>query len=378
MNLNINILNIIFLLSSLVSLFFSGLFILKKKNLSVIFLSLILLINSLLMVNVFLIDSKIIFKNQNLLFIPLQIMLALGPLIYLYTKSMIIKEFKFKIKYLLLFIPALLEFVYYLTLFSLNTQEKLSFFNKYHDFIISPIEQALGIIYTVIFLTISLKLLVKYEKFVNNNFSNKTQVTLAWLTKLLIVYSTIWIFWSIISVVDYFIFNWELNYHIYYPIYILFSIFTILIFVYAFNKKHSILAVETDIVIQTIETVDLLTDENLELIYKLKKLMIDDKLYLDSNLKIITLANKLNIPSHKLSNLLNSGLKKSFYDFVNYYRVEHVKNMLLNKKYDHLTILAIALESGFNSKSTFNDIFKKITKTTPKEFKKANKKANYS
>ena len=101
--------------------------------------------------------------------------------------------------------------------------------------------------------------------------------------------------------------------------------------------------------------------------------MEDDKMYLEPNLKINDLAEKLEISSHKLSHLLNSGLKKSFYDFINNYRVEHVKTMFLDESNQNLTILAMAFDSGFNSKSTFNEIFKKATKMTPRDFIKSNK-----
>jgi len=63
-------------------------------------------------------------------------------------------------------------------------------------------------------------------------------------------------------------------------------------------------------------------------------------------------------------------MKKNFYTFINEYRVEEVKKRLVDHQYDHLTFLAIAYECGFNSKSSFNFIFKKSTGMTPSEFKK--------
>nr|WP_271711474.1 helix-turn-helix domain-containing protein [Marinigracilibium pacificum] len=75
------------------------------------------------------------------------------------------------------------------------------------------------------------------------------------------------------------------------------------------------------------------------------------------------------IHSKKLSTILNQKMNTSFYDFINTARVEEVKRKINDSNHSHLTILGIALESGFNSKSSFNAIFKKYTGMTPREFK---------
>ena len=372
MDLKLNILNIIFLISSVINLLMAIYIVVKQRTTPSILLGIILLVNGFLSLNIFLADSRLLFINTWLIFIPLNFLLAIGPSLYFYTKFMISKQFRFKIVHFIFYFPVLIEFVYYLILFTFTPEVKMEFLYKYHDIIISPIEQAIGIIYTLVFLIISLEQLVKYERCINNNYSNTENITLNWLKRLLVSYSVIWILWIIISFVDYFFYNWGLGNQFYYPIYIVFFIISLLVSISAFNKKHSILFIEKEFIPYKNEEINILNDENLELIYKLRQLMGKDKIYLDPNLKIGTLAEQINIPSHKLSNLLNSGLKKSFYEFVNYYRVEHVKKMLLDKNNNNLTILAIAYESGFNSKSTFNDIFKKITKMTPKEYKKAN------
>jgi AraC-like DNA-binding protein len=68
--------------------------------------------------------------------------------------------------------------------------------------------------------------------------------------------------------------------------------------------------------------------------------------------------------------VLNIGLGMNFYDFINEYRIEEVKEQLLNPKNNILTNVAVAYDSGFNSKSTFNALFKKYVKMTPKDYKK--------
>ncbi len=101
-----------------------------------------------------------------------------------------------------------------------------------------------------------------------------------------------------------------------------------------------------------------------------KKEMETNKPYLNESLTIESLAEKLQIPVHHLSQSINQLHKRSFNDFVNGYRVEEFKARISNGMHDHKTILGIALESGFASKSSFNRIFKSLTQMTPNAYKK--------
>ena len=98
--------------------------------------------------------------------------------------------------------------------------------------------------------------------------------------------------------------------------------------------------------------------------------METEKPFLNTSLTLPDLAASLKMPSHHLSRVLNEQLKLNFFDFVNQYRVEEVKTKMNDPNFAHLSILGIAFESGFNTKSAFNRVFKKITGMTPTEFKK--------
>lgn len=108
--------------------------------------------------------------------------------------------------------------------------------------------------------------------------------------------------------------------------------------------------------------------EAISLLSQIEELMIQEKIYTDSTLNLNKLSNLLNIRSHTLSQLLNDNLEKSFSQFINEYRIEEAKRMLLDN--EHLKIQAIAEICGFNSNSTFYTAFKKVTGTTPAEFVK--------
>jgi AraC-like DNA-binding protein len=98
-------------------------------------------------------------------------------------------------------------------------------------------------------------------------------------------------------------------------------------------------------------------------------LMDDDGPQGDSDLTLQDLADRLAVSPHNLSEVINGRLGTSFHDFVNGYRVEEAKRRLRDPKLAHQTVLAVALESGFRSKSTFNKIFRRFTGVTPSQYR---------
>ncbi|MGR5143070.1 helix-turn-helix domain-containing protein [Photobacterium sp. DNB23_23_1] len=94
------------------------------------------------------------------------------------------------------------------------------------------------------------------------------------------------------------------------------------------------------------------------------------KPYLDSELTLGSLAEMLNIPKHHLTETLNRKLEKNFYSYINEYRLEDLKNLLLDHQNASQSILTLAYQAGFNSKTTFNNFFKKSTRMTPSQFRK--------
>ncbi|HEY8893434.1 MAG TPA: helix-turn-helix domain-containing protein [Niastella sp.] len=111
-------------------------------------------------------------------------------------------------------------------------------------------------------------------------------------------------------------------------------------------------------------------DDRMEvLVKKIIILMEEEKLYQEAELTLQQVAGKLQVPAYQVSQALNEGMMKSFYEVVNNYRVEDAKRLLLDEKCSNQTILSIGFEAGFNSKTTFNTVFKKFTGLTPTEFR---------
>jgi AraC-like DNA-binding protein len=102
-------------------------------------------------------------------------------------------------------------------------------------------------------------------------------------------------------------------------------------------------------------------------------LMEKEKLYTETELTLKQLAEKLQCPTYQVSQAINEGLGKNFYDLVNSYRVEEAKRLLLDPKNENYTILSVGFEAGFNSKTTFNTVFKKFTGATPTEYREKEK-----
>lgn len=111
-------------------------------------------------------------------------------------------------------------------------------------------------------------------------------------------------------------------------------------------------------------------EEAARIVNAVQSVMEQQKPFLDSNLSIEQLATMVESNRHHLSQVLNEKLKKSFYDYINHFRVEQAKFFLTEPARINHKIASIAYDAGFNSLSTFNDVFRKSTGLTPSQFRK--------
>ena len=143
--------------------------------------------------------------------------------------------------------------------------------------------------------------------------------------------------------------------------------------IFPFNKKETE-EIETIIIeSSTLQAAKRkpITDEKLDT-YKqaLLQLMDEEKPYLDYELSLIKLATQFKTPPHLLSYIINTGFNENFFQFINRYRVEEAKKMILDPNMNFRSLIGISFEVGFNSKTVFNTTFKRITGKTPSEYKK--------
>ena len=107
-----------------------------------------------------------------------------------------------------------------------------------------------------------------------------------------------------------------------------------------------------------------------DLLQRLLQYIRTEKPYLNPDLTLFELSERVEIPSHHLSQILNTKLNRNFFNFINEYRVEESKRLLSEATSGSKTVLEILYETGFNSKSVFNTAFKKFTGMTPTEYRK--------
>ncbi len=112
-----------------------------------------------------------------------------------------------------------------------------------------------------------------------------------------------------------------------------------------------------------------LSDKKINLINdRLLKLMNEERPFLDSNISLKSLSESLDESANHISQVINDKQGLNFFDFINSYRIEEMKRLKKIPSNSNLTLLALAYESGFNSKTTFNSAFKKITGQSPKKY----------
>lgn len=107
---------------------------------------------------------------------------------------------------------------------------------------------------------------------------------------------------------------------------------------------------------------------------RLVQVVEEKKMYLDPELSILDVSNALHVPRHYVTQALNEKIGKNFYHFINTYRVAAAKQKLIDPKNDRFTVLAVGYDAGFNSKSSFNTLFKKYAGMTPTEFRNTHRK----
>jgi len=132
-----------------------------------------------------------------------------------------------------------------------------------------------------------------------------------------------------------------------------------------FDTPHSFL----DMSLPKYKKSSLSEDQKNKLLAAIKKEMEQNKYYTDNLASLSGLAKLLNASNHHVSQVINEKMNKNFYEMIAWYRVESAKKLLRSKKHKNLTIEEIAEEVGYNSKSSFNTAFKKITGLTPSSFR---------
>lgn len=311
-------------------------------------------------------------------FISLGLWFLLSPLIFLYSKYITKDYSKFEKTDLLHFIPTatlLLLFIVLRYLPENNVMGISDFYQKYKTLKIYS-----GFVFNILvvyYVAKSIYVVLQYKKRSVYYYSYKSyKINLDWLLFMILFYLFI-ILLIIISSALYE--TGRINFKVYLFRHIVELIHICVLSIWGFHQRQLNTFEYVDIPENTDEKTTntgkytksgLKKNEATIYIEKLHAYIETSQAWKDPELSIGKLAIVLDIPKHQLSELLNEYLGKSFYNLINEYRVESAKKLLLDEAYANWSILAIAFECGFNSKSAFNSFFKKVTEQTPSEYRK--------
>lgn len=298
-----------------------------------------------------------------------------APLLFVYIKSIFLDNDKLIKKNSFHFIPLLIVTVLIgipivLTLYNTSLNfEYLNFLKKNQLYIV-----ILRNIYFMAYLILSLKLLAKFRKTIKHNFSNISEIDLKWIEILL--------YGCFIFISTDLLLRWFESFFT--PTGIDYGYLTILLVIIltaylGFNGiSRSKILIPNFLLEKEFEalpdpnplnSLSSYSEQEITLLKEaLTNSMIEKKMFLNPELTLNVLASDLGLSDKKLSTLLNNYLHTNFYDYVNSYRIEEVKKKLQNKENEKFTLLSIALDCGFNSKASFNRVFKKIVGLSPSEY----------
>nr|NQU93821.1 helix-turn-helix transcriptional regulator [Bacteroidota bacterium] len=305
-----------------------------------------------------------------------------GPVLYLYTRMVIDGNFRLRVQHLAhLFI--LLAGMFAVVNFVGSTAGSGSFVKYFSESTgFTTIALMVWEFGAAVYLLVCIFILFKHQRRIKHYFSNSSLVSLKWLTFLILgfavyIYGAFFL-WFLESIFDVSIPFRPIS--IIVPV---LNVYTLGIGIFGYRQKtvfdfnhqpSSPLKKPdqfiSDGIVRKYQHSGLSDYEARELKHKLDVLMRSEKPYFDCEFSINTLADKLDTSIHKISQVINVVYRKNFFEYVNDFRIEETKKLLCSPEFDHLKIISLAYDCGFNSKSAFYNAFKKHTTLTPSEYKK--------
>lgn len=293
-----------------------------------------------------------------------------GPLLYFYTKSLMYRDFALRPLDGLHLIPVLIYLPYmYLIYYRHDREYKHAMVQNQSELVAqTPFEVLLWLqkISITVYGCLCLYQLFKYRRLLQNNYSSIEKIDLAWLKLLIGGFLTVWV-WILLTdvssqVSDQIAISDSMGII---GNYLIFILINMLVF-YSLGHSEVFEGLQIRNASRKTDIGESISSGQIE---ELKKVMIEDKPYLEPNITLEQLADKLSISSRLLSAIINRHFNWNFFEFINYYRVERAKELLVSDDNKNQTILDIMAEAGFNSKSASNRFFKKFAGMTPSEYR---------
>lgn len=369
----------IFLIAAFNAFFFTVLLLQKKSKALHDNILILWLLYLGIYIGIYSFYSHELFTHFHLLSIGLLSLLMLhGPFLYYYILTLVTDKKQINKKDLVHLIPFILfNFYILITSFSPGISEKLNI-EKLSGVDDPPLLFLIFLILTAlsgtVYFLITFNLFKKLDINIFNNFSNAAGVDPDWLRKLVLIFGVIWTALISVTVIHH-IFHMFTMVFCTDGLFLSLSVFVILIGYFGLKQKviftsENVIETEDITKIQVRYSGSRLSDSEAEQYSgKLVSHMEMSKPYLNPELTLPQLAAEIGISTHLLSQVINEYFNLNFFDFVNRYRVNAFKERIVNPAFANFSMLGIAFECGFNSKSAFNRIFKKTTGLTPSQYK---------
>lgn len=330
----------------------------RRKSLTAIFLSLFCLFITLnLLYDILMLNQVFGFYLK---FLDEFSLLLAFPCLYFYVLSLTNNNLNFKKKYLLHWVPAMIFLVVWVF-----PPESFSSWNRNAP--MSWLYLHLNHIQFLLYIILIFRILKKNDEVSRELISSIENSGLKWIKELLAFMSIILVSWILdnaglingnLMCIPLLLFSYWLGYQ-------------------TINQKDIYYHVSADFKMETVIPEQSryrnskLTEANKKAYAtKIEEFMSREKPYLNNELTLTSLADKLDLKPIHLSQVLNEAFKENFYAFINRYRIVESQRLLKDLRYHNYSIQAIAFEAGFNSMSTFNKAFKEIVGKSPSIYQK--------
>ena len=295
-----------------------------------------------------------------------------GPVLYFYTQAVVFRDFAFKkgdIWHLVPYISLTVGLIYFLSSVDMSDQLGIAESMTSADFPMWTYLAALIMyLHILCYLWFSWRTVRRYNSVIKEKFSSIDEINLDWLSFMIRTFSAI----TVVAMINGIMPILGNMFSLY------FSVIVLLLLSFYFVNRVLVKALNQPVIFSGIAQEETekyagsgLSSEELGR-YKsqLSRLMQTDRPHLNADLKSKDLAKQLEVSPKLLSQVINQGFNQNFFDFINSYRCEEVKRVLRGPD-NKVTVIEAMYQSGFNSKSSFNKEFKKLTGQTPSEYKKS-------
>lgn len=377
-NTTLNLWSILLLFGALQGIFFAVTLLLHQKGnkASNRLLAFLLFTFSLHLAEYVMVASGLYQQAPHLIGVTLPVVFLIGPLYYLYAVSLLQENFYIDLKRALHFIPAILCYLLLPPFYAKPAAAKIVFLAGIikSGYVSFPLDQfillALSTCQMLVYFYLTFTVLQNFEENFMRESASTEILNVSWLKKIS--------FWFSLYMMLFFIAYFQLfllkahRQEIFYAVMLILSGFIHAVGYHAIKQPEIFSGAKIKPATPKYQKTALPEQKSKIYLEKLLHIMREKKPFLNPELKLSDLAETLEIATNQLSQVINAELNKNFFDFINEYRVEEAKRRLVDAQFEHYSILAIALEVGFNNKASFNRVFKKHTTLTPSGFVKLN------